>query len=119
MPAASALYRVFVKSQKSVGEGLTGFSQRASAGDVKPESLLLVPRRLFFCKGYQRGNAAMSDKKSASKPITDESILRVAKEVVLKFIEVRRVSPENFGELFASIYRSIHDTVRDRQGDDA
>ncbi len=48
------------------------------------------------------------------KPATDDAILKVAKEVVIKFIEVGRLSPGNFGETFQSIYRSVHDTVRSK-----
>jgi hypothetical protein len=46
------------------------------------------------------------------KSLTDEAILRVAKEVVVKFIEVGRLSPQNFGETFEEIYRSVRDAVR-------
>ncbi len=49
---------------------------------------------------------------SRTKPVSDEAILKVAKEIVVKFIEVGRLSPGNFGETFDSIYRSVHDTVR-------
>jgi hypothetical protein len=47
-----------------------------------------------------------------SKPVTDEAIMKVAKEVVIKFIEVGRLSPSNFDEHFKSIYSSVRDTVR-------
>lgn len=60
----------------------------------------------------------MSDNRPQSKPVSDESILRAAKEVVLKFIEVRRVSPDNFSDHFAVVYRAIHDTVRASDGHD-
>ncbi|MFP3869110.1 MAG: hypothetical protein ACLFUU_13330 [Desulfobacteraceae bacterium] len=39
----------------------------------------------------------------------EELILKVTKEIVVKFIEVGRVSPTNFSELF----KAINDTVRD------
>ena len=48
----------------------------------------------------------------ASKPVTDEAILKVAKEIVVKFIEVGRLSPNNFGETFSEIYTAVRDTVR-------
>ena len=47
-----------------------------------------------------------------SRPVSDEAILIVAKEVVVKFIEVGRLSPANFDETFQSIYKSVHDSVR-------
>ena len=47
-----------------------------------------------------------------SKPVSDEDILKVAKEVVVKFIEVGRLSPANFDETFQAIYKSVRDAVR-------
>lgn len=46
------------------------------------------------------------------KPVSDEAILKVAKEIVVKFIEVGRLSPANVGETFHAVYKSVHDTVR-------
>ena len=46
------------------------------------------------------------------KPVSDEAILKVAKEIVVKFIEIGRLSPQNFSETFESVYTSIRDTVR-------
>jgi len=48
----------------------------------------------------------------ALKPVSDDAILKVAKEIVVKFIEVGRLSPSNFGETFQEIYKAVHDTVR-------
>jgi hypothetical protein len=47
-----------------------------------------------------------------TKPVSDEDILKVAKEVVVKFIEVGRLSPANFDETFQAIYKSVRDAVR-------
>ena len=41
----------------------------------------------------------------------EEKILTVSKEIVVKFIEVGRVSPASFGEIFQDIYRSVKDAV--------
>jgi hypothetical protein len=41
----------------------------------------------------------------------DEHVLKVAKEIVAKFIEVGRVSPAAFDETFKSIYRSVKEAV--------
>lgn len=46
------------------------------------------------------------------KPITDEAILKVAKEVVVKFIEGGRLSPENFSQTFHNVFHSIKETVQ-------
>ena len=42
----------------------------------------------------------------------DEQILRAAKEIVVKFIEMGRVSPSNFHESFKDIYITVDETVK-------
>lgn len=37
----------------------------------------------------------------------EKQALQVAKEVVIKFIEVGRISPSNFGEHFRTIYTDV------------
>lgn len=48
----------------------------------------------------------------------DKHVLQVAKEVVIKFIEVGRISPTNFGEHFDTIYNAVLDTVYGPDGVD-
>jgi hypothetical protein len=43
----------------------------------------------------------------------DEQILRTAKEVIVKFIEMGRLSPSNFHESFKDIYNTINETVNE------
>ena len=52
-----------------------------------------------------------SNRPSVRQDVTDEAIFKVAKEIVVKFIEVGRISPANFGEHFADIYGEIRRTV--------
>jgi len=42
----------------------------------------------------------------------EEQILRVAKEVTVKFIEMGRMSPQGFNESFPEIYKTVKDTVQ-------
>jgi hypothetical protein len=42
----------------------------------------------------------------------DEQILRAAKEIAVKFIEMGRLSPNAFSDFFREIYRTIEDTVK-------
>lgn len=42
---------------------------------------------------------------------TEQQALQVAKEVAIKFIEVGRISPNNFAEFFGEIYGSVLATV--------
>jgi len=39
-------------------------------------------------------------------------VLKTAKEIIVKFIEVGRVSPTNFNEVFKSIYQTVKESVR-------
>jgi hypothetical protein len=50
----------------------------------------------------------------------DEQILRAAKEIIVKFIEMGRLSPSNFQESFKDIYTTINETVKNsvKQDDD-
>jgi hypothetical protein len=43
----------------------------------------------------------------------DEHVLKVTKEILAKFIEVGRVSPAAFDEVFKSVYRSVKEAVVD------
>jgi hypothetical protein len=43
----------------------------------------------------------------------DEIILRFAKEIAIKFIELGRISPDTFGEHFRSIFWSLKNTIVD------
>jgi hypothetical protein len=42
----------------------------------------------------------------------DEQILRVTKEIVVKFIETGRLSPTGFADTFKTVYRTVDDTVK-------
>jgi len=46
------------------------------------------------------------------KDTLEEQVLRASKEIAVKFIEVGRISPGNFAEIFASIYQAVDSTVR-------
>jgi len=42
----------------------------------------------------------------------EDQVLRTAKEVVVKFIEIGRISPANFPETFQQVYQAIDSAVR-------
>ena len=44
--------------------------------------------------------------------VTDETILKIAKEITVKFIEVGRITPATFASVFPSIYDTIEKTTR-------
>ena len=42
----------------------------------------------------------------------DEQILKVTKEVVVKFIEAGRVSPAGFNDTFKNVYNTVKEAVQ-------
>lgn len=46
------------------------------------------------------------------KPVPDEVILKIAKEIAIKFIEVGRLNPSNFEEMFPVILRTVRTASR-------
>jgi len=44
---------------------------------------------------------------------TDELILKTAKEIVVKFIEVGNISPTSFHDHFRNIYNTVEKSVAD------
>ncbi|SDU47399.1 hypothetical protein SAMN04487931_109162 [Desulfobacula phenolica] len=42
----------------------------------------------------------------------DEQILRTTKEIIVKFIEMGRLSPSNIHESFKDIYTTVNETVK-------
>ncbi|MCJ7600016.1 MAG: hypothetical protein MUO63_00785 [Desulfobulbaceae bacterium] len=57
-------------------------------------------------------NQGDAQDKAALKPITDEAILKVTKEIIVKFIECGRLSPANFDETFEQVYKKVVSTVK-------
>ncbi len=43
----------------------------------------------------------------------DEQILRTTKEIIVKFIEMGRLSPSNIHEAFRDIYATVDETVKE------
>ena len=57
------------------------------------------------------GSAAAAES-GGGRPVSDETVLKVTKEIVVKFIEVGRLSPANFSETFREVHATVRDTVR-------
>ncbi len=49
----------------------------------------------------------------------DEQILRTTKEIVVKFIELGRLSPSSVHEPFKDIYATVRDTVKNADNNSA
>jgi len=50
-----------------------------------------------------------------SQTVTDEAILKISKEIVVKFIEMGKITPAGFELNFQNIYSTIDKTVRNKQ----
>jgi len=44
--------------------------------------------------------------------ITDDAVFKAVKEIVVKFIEVGRLTPANFEETFEKVYETVERRVR-------
>ena len=47
----------------------------------------------------------------------EEKILKITKEILVKFIEIGRVSPTQFDGVFQSVFRSVKSTVSPDESD--
>ena len=49
-----------------------------------------------------------------NRPITDEMVFKVTKEIVVKFIEVGRLTPTNFEETYERVFETVKRSVQER-----
>lgn len=56
----------------------------------------------------QRNNDGAQERKER---IAEDTILKVSKEVAIKFIEMGRITPATFDETFKKIHSTIKETV--------
>jgi hypothetical protein len=46
------------------------------------------------------------------QPVSEETLLKITKEIAIKFIEVGRLTPATFDQTFKSIHTSVRETAR-------
>lgn len=46
--------------------------------------------------------------------VSQETLLKLSKEITIKFIEVGRVTPSTFSECFSDIYTTLESAVKER-----
>lgn len=57
-----------------------------------------------------------SEQQEARQPgVSDDTILKVTKEIVVKFIEMGKITPAGFDLAFKNIHSTIDKTVRKKQ----
>ena len=54
----------------------------------------------------------IAQKSDQSGTVTDETILKIAKEISIKFIEVGRITPATFEQSFKNIFSALETTVK-------
>jgi len=64
------------------------------------------PRAGFTWPVFSQGS------REASLDSEKRQALQVAKEIVVKFIEIGRISPNNFPEFFSNIYNEVLSTIQ-------
>jgi hypothetical protein len=47
-----------------------------------------------------------------NRAVTDDAIFKVTKEIVVKFIEVGRLTPANFEDTYIRVFETIRKSVR-------
>ncbi|CAK8716574.1 Conjugal transfer protein TraB [Candidatus Electronema halotolerans] len=56
---------------------------------------------------------------SFTRPVTDEAILKTTKEIMVKFIEIGRVTPGNFEENYEKIFKTVKQSAEELHHDSA
>ncbi len=54
----------------------------------------------------------IAPERAQAHTVTDETILKIAKEISIKFIEVGRITPATFEQSFKNIFSAIDATVK-------
>ena len=52
-------------------------------------------------------------KQPYNRPVTDEAIFKVTKEIVVKFIEIGRVTPGNFEEHYERVFNAVRKSAKE------
>jgi len=47
-----------------------------------------------------------------NRPVTDEAIFKASKEIVVKFIEVGRLTPANFEETYERVFQTVKESAK-------
>ena len=100
---------------ESCRDGLTGYSC--------PQRLCRFYDELAFFMRWRRiylhitgapmaPTDKITPKSDQSGTVTDETILKIAKEISIKFIEVGRITPATFEQSFKNIFSALEATVK-------
>ena len=68
---------------------------------------------LFGGEQAEKNMSEQNETRPYSRPITDEAIFKVTKEIVVKFIEVGRLTPANFEETYERVFKTVKSSAKD------
>ena len=68
---------------------------------------------LFGREQTEKNMSEQNETRPYSRPITDEAIFKVTKEIVVKFIEVGRLTPANFEETYERVFKTVKSSAKD------
>jgi hypothetical protein len=75
----------------------------------------------FFLKETKQKGAEMSSTPQdsgfgheKSHPVSEETLMKIAKEIAIKFIEMGRLTPATFDQTFKNIYATVKETANKR-----
>ena len=57
-------------------------------------------------------NDTTNQSQATGRTVSDDTILKISKEIAVKFIEVGRLTPSTFNETFKEIHQTIESTVK-------
>ena len=58
----------------------------------------------------QTTNSKQSDSEKKI-PVSEETLLKVSKEIAIKFIEMGRLTPSTFDQIFKNIHQTVKETA--------
>ena len=57
-----------------------------------------------------KDNGARPEK---DQPVSEETLLKISKEIAIKFIEMGRLTPATFDQAFKDIHTTVKETAKD------
>jgi hypothetical protein len=78
-------------------------------------------RQRFFAHPFlfPKTMSEQQKKQSFVRPVTDEAILKATKEIMVKFIEIGRVTPGNFEENYEKVFNTVKQSAEELNSDSA
>ena len=63
-------------------------------------------------KGTEMPSTAKDNGSDHEQPVPDDTIMKITKEIAIKFIEMGRLTPTTFDQVFKSIHTTVKETAK-------